>query len=364
MTANAPSALAPGTVEELVDAVRSEARVIPVGARTKPRLSDVAARPISLRRFSGWVEYEPGEFTFTALAGTPIREIQRVLAESGQHLPFDPMLAASGATLGGTVASGLSGPGRFRFGGIRDFILGVRFVDGAGRVLRMGGKVVKNAAGFDLPKFFVGSLGRWGILVELTFKVFPLPEASRTLDLTVWDIDDASRVLGEMSVNRWEPRAVELLPCGRRLLLRIGGPERALKPIADEILRRWPGEVLDAATADALWSDLAEFRWAHADGTLLKIPLTPVRMPELARACRSAGDVRLQCGAGGNVAYVSLAPEASASTLQSGLSAMGLTGLALRGSGPLWWGERPVTGVEPALRRALDAETRFPETDA
>ena len=105
---------------------------------------------------NGVLEYEPSEFTFTALAGTPVRDIAAILAERGQYLPFDPMLVGAGSTLGGTVASGLSGPGRFRFGGLRDFILGVRFVDGGGRLLRLGGKVVKNSAGFDVPKFFVG----------------------------------------------------------------------------------------------------------------------------------------------------------------------------------------------------------------
>src|SRR4029450_4463398 len=90
------------------------------------------------------------------------------LAARGQSLRCDPFLLDAGATLGGTVAAGLSGPGRFRYGGLRDFILGVRFVDGLGRLMHMGGKVVKNAAGFDLPKFLVGSLGRFGVLAELT----------------------------------------------------------------------------------------------------------------------------------------------------------------------------------------------------
>ena len=77
------------------------------------------------------------------------------------------------------MASGLSGPGRFRFGGLRDFLIGVQFVDGTGKLVRSGGKVVKNAAGFDLPKFMVGSLGRFGILTELSFKVFPAPDDAR-----------------------------------------------------------------------------------------------------------------------------------------------------------------------------------------
>src|SRR5436305_8658192 len=175
--------LAPSSISELVEAVRSTPRLIPTGAGTKSRLSAVDAARVSRRGLRGIVEYEPSEFTITALAGTPIAEIAEALAKRGQYLPFDPMWQKAGAALGGTVASGLSGPGRFRFGGLRDFILGVRFVDGAGRLLRMGGKVVKNAAGFDLPKFFVGSLGRFGVLAELTFKVFPRPESARTLRL-------------------------------------------------------------------------------------------------------------------------------------------------------------------------------------
>ena len=144
--------LQPATPAELAEAVKSAPRVIAVGAGTKPRLARLAdnAVRISTAKLRGIVEYEPSEFTFTALAGTPVREVAAVLAERGQYLPFDPLFAAAGATLGGTVASGVSGPGRFRFGGLRDFILGVRFVDGGGRLMRLGGKVVKNAAGFDL----------------------------------------------------------------------------------------------------------------------------------------------------------------------------------------------------------------------
>ncbi len=172
---------APATPAELVDAVRSAPRALVVGAGTKSRLARVSDEftRISTAKLTGLIEYEPSEFTFTALAGTPVREIAAALAEKGQYLPFDPMLAEAGATLGGTVAAGLGGPGRWRFGGLRDFILGVRFVDGEGRLLRLGGKVVKNAAGFDLPKFFVGSAGRFGGLAELSFKVFPRPTSTR-----------------------------------------------------------------------------------------------------------------------------------------------------------------------------------------
>src|ERR1051325_9403440 len=183
------AALAPSTPAELAEAVRATAKVIVVGAGTNPRLAKVPDEfvRVSTTKLRGIVEYEPSEFTFTALAGTPVKEIVAALAERGQYLPFDPLLAGAGATLGGTIAAGISGPGRLRFGGLRDFLLGVQFVDGAGGLLRLGGKVVKNAAGFDLPKFFVGSLGRFGELAEVTFKVFPKPLATRTLHLAAKD---------------------------------------------------------------------------------------------------------------------------------------------------------------------------------
>ena len=130
-----------------------------------------------------------------------------MLAEHGQYLPFDPPLAAAGATLGGTVAAGLSGPGRYRYGGVRDFVLGVRFVDGMGNLVRGGGKVVKNAAGFDFPKLMVGSLGRLGVLAELSFKVFPQPPAFATLAVSYHGILTMHRRTSSASpASRWTSR--------------------------------------------------------------------------------------------------------------------------------------------------------------
>ena len=261
----------PTTLAELADAVRSAPRLLAVGAGTKPRLSAGDVPKLSTLRLSGLVEYEPDEFTFTALAGTPMSEIAAALAERGQYLPFDPMLVGAGATLGGTVASGVSGPGRLRFGGLRDFILGVRFVDGQGRLLRMGGKVVKNAAGFDLPKFFVGSLGRFGVLGEITFKVFPRPQAGRTLRLPVESIPGAMPCLAEAARSRFEFEALELPAGATDIFARLAGPEPALEPLAREVLQRWPGEIVPAAEANAFWQSVNEFRWAQPHEALFKL---------------------------------------------------------------------------------------------
>ncbi len=338
--------ISPTTLDELTDAVRATPRLLAVGAQTKPRLSTVEVPKLSMIKLRGIIEYDPGEFTFTALAGTPVREIAAALHERGQYLPFDPMLLEAGATLGGTVASGLSGPGRFRFGGLRDFILGVRFVDGAGRLLRMGGKVVKNAAGFDLPKFFVGSLGRFGVLAEMTFKVFPRAASTRTLELTLDDFDAAARVMTEAANTRWEPDALDLLPDGRTVLLRLAAPESALAALSREVLARWPGTTLPDDEAAETWANIREFRWAHDGGVLIKSVITPNRIASFKSAHVSAG---------GNVAHASF---------PSGAEIPGtFTGMTLRGDAPLWVGGRGRSSVEDAVKKALDPENRFPGLD-
>jgi glycolate oxidase FAD binding subunit len=345
--------LSPATAAELVEAVRATPRVLAVGARTKPRLSQVSpdVALLSTRSLRGILEYEPDEYTFTALAGTPVLELAGILEERGQYLPFDPFLAAAGSTLGGTVCSGLSGPGRFRFGGVRDFILGIRFVDGSGRLLRLGGKVVKNAAGFDLPKFFTGSLGRFGVLVELTFKVFPRPSGSLTLSLPVADSAAAVSLLTAVSCSRWEPEAIDLLPSGNAAL-RLSGPQGAITAIAGEILSRWPGEILSGEAAGALWAELREFRWALADGALLKVAPIPRDIPALASAVHAL-EGRMHVSSGGNAAYVSLPPGAD----PAGLC---LPALTLRGACALWHRAPAPAAISGAVKAALDPCGRFP----
>ena len=353
----------PATLDELVETVRCTPRVIPVGGGTKPRLSAGDGTVVRLTGLSGVVEYEPSEFTFTAWAGTKVSEMEAILREKGQYLPFDPFWVAAGSTLGGVVASGMSGPGRFRFGGVRDFILGVRFVDGAGRLMRMGGKVVKNAAGFDLPKFFVGSLGRWGVLAEVTFKVFPRPQAFRTLAVEVEGMEMATSWIREMSAQRWELDASEVPVGGRSLLLRVGGPPEALESLTAEILGKWPGRSVSEAEAVEMWAGVREFRWAHTGGSLFKVPMVTGAMPGLARELGSLEGVRVHYGAGGQVAYVSMSPDGDDERLDERLRRLGLAGLRLHGDGRLWRGLRRSSAVEAGLKRALDAEARFMPVD-
>ncbi|HBJ83082.1 MAG TPA: 2-hydroxy-acid oxidase [Verrucomicrobiales bacterium] len=310
----------PSSLPELRDAVLSAPRVIAVGTETKPRLSGVEAVKISTRQLSGITEYEPSEFTSTALAGTPVKEIIAALAEKGQYLPFDPMLVEAGSTIGGVVASGLSGPGRFRYGGVRDFILGVRFVDGLGRLLRLGGKVVKNAAGFDVPKFLVGSLGRFGVIGEVTFKVFPRRESTLTLQMP-FEAEKMARIAN----SRFEADALDVLPGGENMLVRLAGPAKALEVLAKEI----GGEIID----NEIWDDIRETRWNF------KTDITPDQIGEFKAA-------HVTCG--GNVAFSHTPP---------------IRGMTLRGDSPLWIGGRPRFVIEAAVKHALDPQNRFPTLD-
>ena len=142
-----------GYLNEIIESIQEKSYLFPRGGMTKTGIPNPQdADTIDMSALSGIREYNPSEYTFTALAGTKLTEINQMLTDNGQFLPFDPPLATPGATLGGTVGANLSGPMRYYYGGVRDFILGVQFLNNQGQLVRSGGKVVKNAAGFDIPQ--------------------------------------------------------------------------------------------------------------------------------------------------------------------------------------------------------------------
>lgn len=310
------------------EAVKTAERLRVQGGGSKPALSRGAG--LELPELSGVSEYNPNEYTFTALSGTPLSEVNDLLAAEGQYLPFDPPFADAGATLGGTVAAGLSGPGRFRYGGVRDFLLGVTFVDGSGELLFGGGKVVKNAAGFDLPKLMVGSLGRFGVLIELTFKVFPHPESYATLELTTSDFAHADTLMQRLALSGFEAVALELYP-PTRLLVRFGGLTEALPGRLERIqtfLGR-AGEILTGDTETELWREANTFSWVPAGHALVKVVHSPRQVGSL-EAALSPFAAPHRYGVGGNVLYLAW-PEAEWAGLETLLKSRNLSGLALTG---------------------------------
>jgi len=218
---------------DIQQVVLAHEAILPRGGGSKSALSTATDADVclDLSGLSGIIEYQPSEYTFTAYAGTPVQTVKDELAKHAQYIPFDPILTQQGATLGGTVAANTSGSGRYRYGGVRDFILGIQFVDGRGQLVRSGGKVVKNSAGFDLSKFMVGSLGRYGILVELSFKVFPEPQRYVTLVSTFNDINAALQAVLKLASSPLEMDAldIELAQNNRyACLIRLGGLASAL----------------------------------------------------------------------------------------------------------------------------------------
>ena len=322
-------------VAQIQEAVR-QGHVRVRGGGSKAALSRGAT--LELRDLSGVSEYNPQEYTFTALAGTPLAVVEEMLAAEGQHLPFDPPFAEAGATLGGTVAAGLSGPGRLRYGGVRDFLLGVTFVDGLGEVVTGGGKVVKNAAGFDFPKLMVGSLGRFGVLVELTFKVFPRPESYATLQLEATTFDHAAALMTRLAGSGFEVWALELHP-PTRLLVRFGGAGEAL-PGRLERVQAFLGSAGDLITGDAqIWQEANAFSWVPEDHALVKVTHSP-RQVQVLEGALTPFNVPHRYGVGGNVCYLAL-PEHQKRGLDGLLKGQQLPGLALTGS----WA-KPQLGAE------------------
>ena len=319
-------------VRQIQEAVREGRKLRVRGGGSKSALSQGAN--LELKGVSGVREYTPQEYTFTALAGTPLREVNALLAAQSQYLPFDPPFAEVGATLGGTVAAGLSGPGRARYGGVRDFLLGATFVNGLGELVTGGGKVVKNAAGFDFPKLLVGSLGRFGVILELTFKVFPKPESYATLQLDAEDFTHADALMERISRSSFEAWALELLP-PTRLLVRFGGREEAL-PGRLERVQAFLGEsgVVITGEADAkLWEEANAFAWVPEGHALVKVAHSPRQLRALEGALAPFG-LPHRYGVGGNVCYLAWPAGAEQVRLDTLLKNQRLPGLALTGSWP------------------------------
>lgn len=154
------------------------------GAGTKDFYGErLAGEPLDLRGFCGIIDYEPSELVITARCGTPLSQIEAALGAHEQMLGFEPPAFGADPTLGGIIAAGLSGPRRMQAGAARDFVLGATLLAGDGELLRFGGRVMKNVAGFDVSRLLCGSLGIFGILTELSIKVLPRPHAEETLRL-------------------------------------------------------------------------------------------------------------------------------------------------------------------------------------
>jgi len=258
--------------ESIRTAIARKAPLIVRGGGSKDFLGRrIEGDLLDISGLRGIVQYEPTELVITARAGTPLAEVEAALAERGQMLGFEPPHFGSAATLGGTIACGLSGPARPFRGAARDFVLGTKIINGRGEILRFGGEVMKNVAGYDVSRLMCGAYGTLGVLLEVSLKVLPRPAAEAFLALEL----DAVVARGHMLEWQREPLPLAgLCYDGECLHVRLAGAERAV-----EAARRRVGGATDA-TGTGFWETLREQRSPFFTGSG---ELWRVSMPVAAR---------------------------------------------------------------------------------
>jgi glycolate oxidase FAD binding subunit len=207
--------------------------------------------PLDTRILEGISSYEPTELVVTARCGTLLAELEAVLAEKGQCLPFEPPHYAGGATVGGMVAAGLSGPARAAVGSVRDYVLGATLLSGRGEVLSFGGQVMKNVAGYDVSRLLVGSLGTLGVIAEVSLKVLPVAPATATLRFQLGQEEAIAQL------NRWGGQPLPINASAwwdGTLLVRLRGAYAAVQAA----IERLGGELIAPELATPFWTSLRD----------------------------------------------------------------------------------------------------------
>ncbi len=264
-----------------------------------------AGEVLDLSGYRGVIAYQPAELVITARVGTPLAEIEALLADNGQMLPFEPPHFSARSTLGGMVAAGLSGPRRPWGGSARDAVLGVKLLNGRGEVLRLGGQVMKNVAGYDLSRLMVGALGTLGVLLEVSLKVLPRPAEEITLDFEL-DAEAAAARLVEWG-RRPLPLSATLVHAGR-LHVRLSGSTQGVRAARQAL----GGEQGD----DAIWRATREQTLAFFQDPR---PLWRVSLPPAAPTMNLPGEQLSEWGG----AQRWLASDLPADTLRRRVAALG-----------------------------------------
>ncbi len=364
--------MTPESEEQLAEALAGAAgplRVIGGGTRDVGR--PVTGEALSAAGLRGVELYEPGALTLVVRAGTPLAEVDRVLAAENQRLAFEPMdhrpLLGTGGepTIGGVVAANVSGPRRVQAGACRDFLLGVRFVDGAGRVLKSGGRVMKNVTGYDLVKLLAGSWGTLGVLSEVSFKVQAIPEAEATLIARGMDaragVAALSRALGSpYDVSGAAHAQAGVLGDEAMTLLRVEGMAASVHYRAGRLGGEgW--ELLEGAASAELWQRIRDVEpFAERPGAVWRISVKPTDGPGMLEALAAQGlDHAALMDWGGGLVWLLVedAGDAGAALIRAQVAALGGHARLERASAEMR-ARLPVFQPQPAPLAALEAGIR------
>jgi glycolate oxidase FAD binding subunit len=301
--------LTPTTETELSEAVAAAKGPLRIlGGGTRPVGRPVEGTPLTVAGLTGVELYEPGALTIVVRAGTPLSEIEALLAAENQRLPFEPMdhralLGTEGEpTIGGVVAANVSGPRRIQAGACRDSLIGVRFVDGRGEVLKNGGRVMKNVTGYDLVKLMAGSYGTLGVLTEVAFKVLPATDRQATLILEGLSSHQAVEAMAVALGSPFEVSGAAHLPGEGATMLRLEGFAASvgyrLGRLADLMAPYGAARSEeDAGKVAGLWRDVRDvLPFADGPGDVWRISVKPTDGPDIAE--RTGGEVFLDWGGG------------------------------------------------------------------
>lgn len=267
-------------IDQIAQAHYDAAPLCIQGGRTKDFYGRApVGQALDTKALAGIVSHQPSELVITARCGTPLQEVEDALAQHGQCLAFEPPLYGVGGTVGGMVAAGLSGPARASRGAVRDHVLGATLLNAKGQVLRFGGQVIKNVAGYDVSRLLCGSLGTLGVILDVSLRVVPVAADEATLR---FDMDADAAI---SAVHRWIGQALPVDASTWHegsLCLRLRGARAAVASAVQTL----GGERVGASDADAYWRSLRDhepvfFKAGTDDGTQLWRVSVPATCPAL-----------------------------------------------------------------------------------
>lgn len=308
-----------------------------------------------------WIDHNAGDLVVEVGAGTPLAELRRTLAEAGQRLSYDPVRVDG--TVGGALATGVSGPRRLLAGTLRDLVIGMTVVRADGVVARSGGRVVKNVAGYDLAKLHTGGYGTLGVIASAAFRLHPLPPAVRVVSAPLRSREGTERALAALRATTVVPAAVEL--DHDRLRVVLEGTTEGLVPRVEETVRALGGDEVEIAEAlPEGWGVLP------AEGTLMRVLLPPADVPALLEELNTlTGDVRRYGSIPAGTLYLSFTPDTPADVVEKVSAAVrhapDRSAVLLRAEPHLReagvdpWGEVPGLSLMRAVKDSFDPDHRL-----
>lgn len=360
--------IAPKTEAELSEylaAVTEPVRIIGGGTRQSLGNPVLAAQKLCTKSFAEIMLFEPAALTLVVQAGTSVAEIQKTLLAENQRLPFEPMdhrtiLGSHGsATIGGVVASNTSGPRRIQAGACRDSLIGVRFIDGAGKVVKNGGRVMKNVTGYDLVKLMAGSYGTLGVMTELSFKLQPVPETCTTIILHEPDEQNGIAALCKAMGSPNDVTGAAYID--GNAYIRIEGLNGSVAYRTEALKSMFASQEIsienDTHKNTQLWKSIADVAaFANTKTDIWRVSVRPTDGPKMVQHLRASGvSLKAQYDWCGGLVYLSVENDVN---IREHLAGMQGHATLIRGNGggamALPQQNKIVSGIEAGLRNKFD----------